>query len=342
MESVCIILILGDFYMKFKRFINIHTILLLAFLLMVGGIVYRFFHWGIRIDLSKIVAENRQDEPDTFDMFLPLMDKDGNNISTGEKADTIVCFGNSPFADDRDSEDNLANMIAARTGATVYNCSITGSFLAAGNYTIEPQVYPLDSYNFYWLTQVAAKGDAYTRCGDAERILGEATPPEAREVYDTLWNLDFADVDAIVIMYDATDYLEGHAMYDDENATNIECFTGNLEAGIELLQKTYPWVRIIVMSPTYAFAVDERGKYVSSDLYTYGWDILSTYVIKEAESCFNRSVSFVDHFYGTINEDHAKKYLTDNLHLNNAGRKLVADRCVQALTYYDEPSESAD
>ncbi|MBP3205759.1 MAG: SGNH/GDSL hydrolase family protein [Lachnospiraceae bacterium] len=325
--------------MKFKRFINMHTLLLLAFLLMIGGIVYRFFHWGIRVDPDNIITENRQDEPDTFDLFLPLMDKDGSDLSTGKKTETIVCFGNSPFADDRDSKDNLANMIAEQTGATVYNCSITGSFLAAGNYTIEPWVYPLDSYNFYWLTQVAVKGEAYTRCGDAERILGDATPPEAREVYDTLWNLDFKDVDAIVIMYDASDYLDGHAMYDDNNSTNIECFTGNLEAGIELLQNTYPWVRIIVMSPTYAYAVDERGKYVSSDLYTYGWDILSTYVIKEAESCFNRSVSFVDNFYGTINEDHADKYLVDNLHLNKAGRKLVAERCVQALTYYDDAEE---
>jgi lysophospholipase L1-like esterase len=43
----------------------------------------------------------------------------------------------------------------------------------------------------------------------------------------------------------------------------------------------------------------------------------------------------VDHLYGTIHEDNAEDYLTDNLHLNKAGRELVADRFVEALYYYN-------
>lgn len=319
-----------------KRFINIHTALFLVFIIMLGGIVYRFFNWGNKIDPNEIIAENRESAPDTYDLILPLMDKNGNTVPKRHDSTTIVCFGNAPFSDDRASEDNLANMIAQKTGATVYNCSIQGSYLAAMNYTLRPSQAPLDVYNFYWLTQLSAKADIYHRAGRAAEILGDETPPEAQEVYDTLWNLDFNDVDVVVIMYDASDYLAGHGMYNDDNETDIEYFTGNLEAGIELLQTTYPWIRIIVMSPTYAYAVDESGNYVSSDMYTYGWDVLSTYVIKEYQSCFNRSVTFIDHLYGTINEDNASEYLTDNLHLNKAGRELVADRFVKALQYYDD------
>lgn len=322
--------------MKFKRFINIHTILLLAFLLMICGIVYRFFHWGKRIDLNTINSYETLESRDTFDLFLPLMDKDGNNLSTGEKAKTIVCFGNAPFADERNSKDNLANMIAEKTGATVYNCSISGSYLSSKNYGVDTDDYPLDAYNFYWLCLLTIKETPYSLWEQAAGALGDAAAPEAKEVYDTIWNLDFHDVDTIVIMYDASDYLAGHAMYSDTDYLDLECFTGNLEAGIEVLQDYYPWIRIIVMSPTYAFAVDKQGNYVSSDLYTYGWDVLSTYVIKESESCFRRSVSFVDHLYGTIHEDNAKGYLTDNIHLNKKGRELVADRFIQALTYYDD------
>lgn len=319
--------------MKIKRFINIHTILLLVFLLMVGGIAYRFTHWGTKIDLDELFPEDPEEKPDTFDLFLPVMDEEGNPVTPQREIKTIVCFGNAPFADDRDSEDNLANMIAEKTGATVYNCSISGSFLAAENDSLRTSKYPRDAYNFYWLTQLCAKAHLYSKAARAAEFLGEETPPEAQEVYDTLWNMDFNDVDAIVIMYDGSDYLDGRAMYDDDNPTNIQCFTGNLEAGIEMFQTNYPWIRIIVMSPTYAFAVNEKGEYVSSDKYTYGWDVLSTYVIKEYGSCFDRSVSFVDHLYGTINEDNAKDYLIDNIHLNKAGRELVADRCVQAINY---------
>lgn len=325
-----------EIYMKIKRFINIHTILLLVFVITVFGLIYRFLTWGQLIDPNEIEAENHENTPDVLDLILPVVDDKGNILTDKDDTTTIVCFGNAPFADDRDSDDNLANMIADKTGATVYNCSISGSYLAAGYYTINPEVCPTDAYNFYWLTQAAIKGPVTNRWYDAARVLGEDAAPEAEEVYNTLLNMDFEDVDVIVIMYDASDYLAGHEMYNNDNDTDIMQFTGNLEAGIELIQSHYPWIRIMVMSPAYAFAVDEDGNYISSDMYTYGWDVLSTYVIKQHTSCFNRSVTFIDHLYGTINEDNAKDYLTDNLHLNKAGRELIADRFVDALYYYDE------
>ena len=92
-------------YMKLKRFLNIHILLLLVFVLTCGSIVYRFFHWGIRVDRDMLDSIEVQERKDTFDLFLPLMDKEGHNISTGQKAKNIVCFGNYPFADDRDSEE---------------------------------------------------------------------------------------------------------------------------------------------------------------------------------------------------------------------------------------------
>ena len=138
-------------------------------------------------------------------------------------------------------------------------------------------------------------------------------------------------------MYDATDYLMGNAMYNDDNPTDPTQFTGNLEASLEVLQRLYPQIRIIVMSPTYAYAIDVDGNYVSSDIYIYnGRDVLSTYVIKECYSSNLHSVSFMDNLYGSITEDNAKEYLTDNLHLNVKGRKLIAKRFEYFLNYYSK------
>ena len=320
--------------MKIKRFLNLHMLLLCVTLITFGYIGYRIATWGVKVDPNQMEIENGR--PDTLDLILPLLDKEGNTVETDKKVETIVCFGNAPFADDRDSDDNLANLIAQKSGAKVYNFGIAGSYLAALNSTLNTTTEPMDAYNFYWLTQLAVKAPVNERYKRAEFYLGEDTPPHATEICDTIWNLDFSTVDVAVIMYDASDYLAGHQMYSDENPTDIEQFTGNLEAGIELLQENYPNMRIIVMSPAYAFAVDEQGKYVSSDQYTYGWDVLSTYAIKEQESCSNRGVTFIDHIYGTINEDNAKDYLTDNLHLNTAGRELIADRFMYALNYYND------
>lgn len=320
--------------MHIKRFINIHMILLFIFILTISGLVYRFLSWGRHVDRSEIEAQTTDYTPDTLDMILPLFDENNNPVV--RPSDTIVFFGNSPFADDRDSKDNLVNMIADKTGATVYNCSISNSYLSAELDALRVFERPVDAYNFYWLTQLAVKSPIYDQLCDSVEALGEKASPEAVEVFDTLWKLDFSEVDVIAIMYDASDYLVGHGMNNDDNPTDIQMFTGNLAAGIELIQNTYPWIRIIVMSPTYAFSVDNDGNYISSDMDYNGWGILSSYAILQQDACAGHSVTFVDNIYGTINEDNAPEYLIDNVHLNVEGRKLVADRFVDALYYFDQ------
>lgn len=316
-----------------RRFLNLHVLLLLTFIIFATLIYVKFKNWGEKIDLSEIPIDDSEANTDILDQFLPLVDSAGQVIPTGNP-DTIVAFGNAPFSDHRGTENNLANMIAKATGATVYNCSVSNSYLACQSPYFNPQVAPMDIYSFYWLICLATLDGANSAYFEqAAEVLGDAIPPEAQEVYDTLTTLDFNTVDVVTIMYDASDYLMGHGMYSDENPTDIQQFTGNLEAGIELLQKTYPHIRIIVMSPTYAYALDEEGNYISSDKYVYGeMDVLSTYSIRQCMSCLSRSVSFVDHLYGTVNEDNATEYLVDHVHLNQKARELITRRFMDALT----------
>jgi len=323
---------------RFPR-INMHIVLLVVFIIFVCGIAYKILNFGEYVDLEEIFKDGQGTYEDTLDEILPLMDADGKRMETNyEDGLTIVAFGNAPFADDRDSKDNLANMIAEMTGATVYNCSVSGSYLASQRPNISAGDSPWDVYTFYWLSILASGNDVTLSYKEAKEALGEDYPPEADEVVNTLTSLDFNTVDVVAILYDATDYLEGHQMYSDQNSTDIEQFTGNLEAGIEVFQSTYPHIRIIVMSPPYAYSdqLDEKGNYISSDIARYGQDVLSTYVIKEYTSCATRSVTFIDNLYGTITEDNASKYLIDHLHLNVAGRREIAKRFVYALNYYNQ------
>ena len=318
--------------------INMHIVLLIVCVAVVLGIAYRIMNFGVFVDLDEIFKDGQGTYEDTLDEFFPLMDSSGQILDTNKDEElTIVAFGNAPFAEDRDSEDNLANMIAEMTGATVYNCSISGSYLASESPNISTSDFPMDVYTFYWLSILATGNHIMHVYEGAEAVLGEDTPPEAAEVLNTLTTLDFNTVDVVVILYDATDYLMGHEMYNDQNPTDIQQFTGNLEAGIEAFQSVYPHIRIIVLSPPYAFSdqLDEKGNYISSDIARYGQDVLSTYVIKQYSSCAERGVTFVDNLYGTITEDNADEYLIDNLHLNAAGRKKIAERFVYALQYFD-------
>ena len=318
-----------------RRFLNLHVLFALVLLVVVGLLGYRITHWGQRVSQSDIFKDGQGSYDDSWDSILPLTDENGKMIVND--ASNIVVFGNAPFADDRGSSDNLANLIAKETGATVYNCSISGSYLAAQHTNFDPTLAPMDAYCLYWLVNLAAGVPLDGYYNDAAKALGDKTPPEAEEVVNTLKTLDFNTIDTVAIMYDATDYLLGNAMYNDDNPTDPTQFTGNLEASLEVLQRLYPQIRIIVMSPTYAYAIDEDGNYVSSDIYIYnGRDVLSTYVIKECYSANLHSVSFMDNLYGSITEDNAKEYLTDNLHLNVKGRKLIAKRFEYFLNYYSK------
>lgn len=316
-----------------RRFLNIHVFFALVMIVVIGLVAYRFTHWGQRVSQSDIFKDGQGSYDDSWDSILPLTDENGQMVITD--ASNIVLFGNAPFADDRDSSDSLANLIAKETGANVYNCSISGSYLAAQERDFDPTVAAMDAYCLYWMVCLATGAPIDNYYVQAAEQLGEKTPADAEEVINTLKTLDFNTIDTVAIMYDATDYLLGNPMYNDDNPTDPTQFTGNLEASLDVLQSLYPQIRIIVMSPTYAYAVDENGDYISSDMYIYNnRDVLSTYVIKECYSANLHSVSFMDNLYGSINEDNAKEYLTDNLHLNVKGRKLIAKRFEYFLNYY--------
>lgn len=320
-----------------KYLLNFHVFFLFILIVIILVIIFRFFNWGTRIDSEEYFKHNEliSDGADSYDVFMPLLDENGNLLAN-KSPHSILFFGNSVFADDRDSKDNVVNMIAERTGATVYNCSVGGSYLTAKNFSVKETSSGLDVYNFYFLVLYLVLDPKPNSFSWLETNPDADIFPETQEVRRTLDTIDMSTVDTIAILYDGSDYLAGHCFYNPEDPTDVTSFTGNLEAGIELLQKFYPHVRIIVMSPTYAFGVGDNGEYISSDIKRYGGgETLSSFTLRECESTISHNVTFVDNLYGTFNEDEAPDYLKDNLHLNQEGREKVVKRFIHALTYYD-------
>ena len=316
---------------KLMMFIHIGFVLIVVLIIFLA--VHRIRNYGNVKDLADYEGGY---DAEVLDHLMPLIPVEGNE-PVDDGITTIVAFGNAPFADDRDSEDSLASIIEDMTGATIYNCSVSGSYLAAENPTLAIETAHRDAFNFYWLTTAfCLRNNDYLYEWIFDELDGQLSA-DGIEAYETMMSIDFNTVDVIVLMYDGSDYLAGHGMYSDENDTDIQTFNGNMCAGIDLIKEIYPNIRIIVMSPTYAYAINEEGEYVSSDQYIYNdQDVLSTYVIKQFGYSYDRGVTFIDNIYGTITEDNAQEYLTDNLHLNVEGRKKVAERFVYALTYYDE------
>lgn len=319
------------------RFLNFHLFFIVFMILAIFIIVSKLKNWGTYIDLKELAAQGEGHYEDNMDFINPLTDDNGNLIRQDIK--NILLFGNSAFSDDRDDENGLASMIEQATGATVYNASIAGSSLSAQEYSFDADLAPMDAFSFYWLAVEAATHQTYQMGVDAISALGPNAPKEAQEVYDMLHNLDATTIDTIVVMYDATDYFDGKQLYVAENPTDINCFSGNLRAGLELLEASCPTTRIIVLSPTFAYAIDENGKYVSCQLYNTGFNTMSSYCYYMMEVCNELGYTYVDNFFGTVNQDNADDYLTDNLHLNQKGRQAVLDRFLPALNYFASASE---
>jgi len=315
---------------------GVHLIFALGLLIIIGLIIYKLWTWGtvVKSDFDPNNIEGGDDYIEVLDSIVPHIPPEGTEI-VDDGVTTIVCFGNNPFADDRDSDNGLANIIAKKTGATVYDCSIAGSYSTNSTENLKYEYPPMDAYTFYWLTTVF--------CVDNQSLLTqhlrnfEVDSPEyleCKRAIETINSIDFSAVDIITIMYDATDYYMGNLEYDGVKYEDIQSFGGNIYAGIKLIQQTYPHIRIIVLSPTYAYGIDNKGDYANSEL-CYKYIPLSSYVSIVERVSYLRGVSYIDNFYGSINEINASDYLKNHYQLNDAGRELIADRFIYALEYFN-------
>lgn len=308
----------------FLKKLNPHIVIPIFIVLAIAGSAFFLAKWAKGVD-STYDRDAVEDgyEIEVLDRVY-YMSPEQLGEHTPNETKKVLCFGNAPFADDRDSQNNLCNLIAEKTGADVVNLSIPDSYLSMGS----PEgniVDPLDYYTFYWLMCFATLEDKELLISDFNN-LARGTSEIGDEVVDYLCEIDMNSVDTIVLMYDASDYLIGHIKETPENVSNPRTFCGNMYAGIELVEALYPHIQIIIMSPTYAYAIDEDGNYVSSDIIKVEGESLSSYAITQLNLCQVAEVTFIDNIYGTVHADNADMYLTDNVHLNVEGRKAVADR----------------
>ncbi len=320
---------------KFNKRVIVHIILIALVVAFFAYIGVRLYRWNKgKVDDTDVSVINHDFDVEVMDYILPMDPK----LLEGREDDgvtKIVCLGNDSFDQKRWDGTNITNLIKdelvnAGENAEVYNCAIGGSLVASINETYANNV-PYDAYSFYWVCAAIASSD-YSNMDDAYIHLGYENP-DILDAAGKLKSLDFDTVDVIAIMYDGNDFRCDRPL-DDGEEVNIQYFTGAMEAGIQTLQTAYPHIRIMVLSPTYEYGVDENGKYIDADLKKNYYGSLSTYVQKESDTCYENSVSYIDNYYGTVNELNAKDYLEDHHNLNEEGRKLVAKRFVESLNKY--------
>lgn len=177
-----------------------------------------------------------------------------------------------------------------------------------------------DIFNLFYVSYAISIGDF----SSLETVASAHTEDSAyQQSVDALKNTDFSKVDVIAIMYDGTDYINGMAMQNPDVPDELTTYVGSLSNSFKLLQDKYPYIRIVFMSPYYA---EYDG--VSSRTTDLGNGTIVNYFQWAYDTCGSSSVSFLDNYYGSVNENNYKDYLSDDVHLNAAGCTKVADHFV--------------
>lgn len=314
---------------------NLHIVLIAAIVIIAAISVYRLDRWnkGTVLDTDTEDVDTSQFDIEVLDMILP-MDASLLEGREDDGVNTILCLGNNPFSDDRDKT-GLAELIASKTNSVVYDCAFPDSSTAC-KYPVYNPEYTKDHFNFYYVVE-CFRNNEFTAISS---IAGDEPDPRYTETVEVMKTVDMDKVDMIVIMYDSTDYNIGTPSDNPDNPQDVTAFTGGLKVTIENIKNTWPYIRIFLMSPTYAQAIDEEGNVSNGTITDMGNGSLNHYFIKEADVAMDCGVSFIDNYYGTINEDNYAEYMADYMHYNDAGREKLADRIAEIINLCITPKDS--
>ena len=267
---------------------------------------------------------------EVLDMVIPI----DPALLEGRQDDgltTVLLLGDDPVCGE--DESSLTGQIAKLGGNKVKTVSagFPDSQIASVNALFDTD-YLDDAFNFYYVANAINMGD-YTTMETVATIKNDIRYKDAVE---TLKSIDFETVDIIAVMYDASDYLHRSPVWNDNDDGDLQTYTGALKRGIELIKEAYPHIRLVFLSPTYAFYPLEDGTYDDANYTDLGNGALPTYVIKAIDVCGVCGISFIDNYFGSVNENNHSKYLADHVRLNEAGCKQVARHFVSKIINNDK------
>ncbi len=304
-----------------KQPFPLHLALLAAIVVVIIVAIVRFVVWSQGKELTVHSGQNSSKYIiEVNDNMVYLSDSKLEGHSD-DGVTTVLCLGDEPFSQDTSSS-GLAGQIAALGNCNVINAAFPGSQVTCENaqYSVDSLDSMDDIFNLFYVSYAISIGDF----SSLETVASAHTEDSTyQQSVDALKNTDFSAVDIIAIMYDGSDYINGMAMQNPDVPDELTTYVGSLTNSIQLLQNAYPYIRIVFLSPYYSEYDGASGR--TTDI---GNGTLVNYFQWAYDTCGSCSVSFLDNYYGSVNENNYTEYLSDGIHLNAAGCTKVADHFV--------------
>ena len=297
---------------------NFHLIFFIVVIALFLFAIVKFLLWSkgedSGYDPNEITTEF---DVETMDHIQPMDSSRFEGIED-DGVTTLLCLGNSPFADNK-GENGLAQTLARKMNGVAYDGSFANSYQTMYN-KVYQDTYRPDGLSLYPIVNAICTGD-FSIVESVAATVGET---EVQTV-EMLKNLDYSTVDMLVIMYDLSDYIGRRPLYNQTDKNDVITWTGALNASLELIEETYPHIRTVVLSmPACGATID--GYYIDGDKLNLGNGTIPDYLNYEMNVILANGVSYIDNYYGVITVENRDEYLVNDYHLNEKGIEAIADR----------------
>lgn len=149
-----------------------------------------------------------------------------------------------------------------------------------------------------------------------------------------LTQIEYEEIDYIVISYGVNEYMSGIPAVSGENPYDVTTYEGALRSSVERIGKACPNSIIILSSISYCAYIKEGEAVQDGYVYNPGGGYLAEYrnaaqrVASEYEN-----VVFMDNLeLMGIDATNHEQYLLDGIHFNETAQKLYAEQLVNIIT----------
>lgn len=238
----------------------------------------------------------------------------------------IVILGDSLMGQCRD-ETSVAELLGERLERPVFNGAFGGTCMALQEQELSDN-YSMELLNMVNLSKAIA----------AEDFGAQQTVRSRREItdyfgdtVDELADIDFQEVETLVLAFGINDYHAGIALDNSRNPLDESTYAGALRSVLNTLQECYPDMRIVLVTPTYAWY---RSKKATCEEYKTGDAYLREYVEKMLAVADESGIEAIDLYHGLYPHkewEDWKLYTEDGLHPNEEGRRRIAEKLAVCL-----------
>ena len=215
-----------------------------------------------------------------------------------------------------------------RLEKTVFNGALGGTCMSVSRHTDRDSV-PVRQWSMVklayaictndWTSQLAGVSYSENYSDKVIQVLGYFY-----ERLNELSQINFEKVEILLLEHGTNDYNCGQLVDSIEDPFDITTYGGALRTTITMLQKRFPDLRIILVSPTYCeFEGTVNAKCTEMD---FGGGILEEYVKVQKQIANEYGVEWIDLYYSSgIWSDTIDIYTFDKLHLTTEGQQLIGD-----------------